>query len=137
MSFIQKTNGRGYAPGFILAEAGCSRETAQIAADNAQVVTLADGSKIVPMGSVIPANDATAIGILYEDVEVTKGDAPGSIITRGAIYEDRLPAEVASAAKAVLTGITFKTVPTVTRPEDEESSDGEGDDDDDDEGGEG
>lgn len=119
MSFNGNKTGRGYAPGYILAEALCSRETAQIAADHAQVVTLPDGSKIVPMGAVIPANDATAKGILYEDVEVTNGDAPGSIVTKGVIYSDRLPAEVEDAAKTALTGITFKTVPTVTRPEDE------------------
>lgn len=119
MSFNGNKTGRGYAPGYILAEALCSRETAQIAADHAQVVTLPDGSKIVPMGAVIPANGATAKGILYEDVEVTTGPMPGSIVTKGVIYSDRLPAEVASAAKTALTGITFKTVPTVTRPEDE------------------
>ena len=78
MSFNQKTTGRGYAPGWILAEAACSRETIQVAADHAQIVTLEDGSKIVPMGAVIPSNDAEAKGILYEDVEVTTGDMPGS-----------------------------------------------------------
>ena len=122
MSFIQNTNGRGYAPGWFLAEAECARETATSAANHAQKVTLADGSVIVPMGAVIPANGATAVGILYEDVEVTKGDAAGSIVTRGAIYESRLPASLASAAKTALTGIKLKTLPEVTRPEDEDDS---------------
>lgn len=117
MSFNQNTNGRGYAPGWLLAEEKCSRETATIAANHSQVITLADGSKIVPMGAVIPSNDGNAKGILYEDVEVTKGAMPGSIITKGVIYSDRLPASIASAAAAVLTGITTKTVPSVTRPE--------------------
>ena len=117
MSFIQNTTGRGYAPGWILAEADCSRETAQIAANHAQAITLADGTKIVPMGAVIPSNDANAKGILYEDIEVTTGAMPGSIITKGVIYSDRLPAALASAAASALTGITTKTVPTVTRPD--------------------
>lgn len=117
MSFTQVRTGRGYAPGFILAEEICSRETAQVAADHAQVVTLEDGSKIVPMGAVIPSNDGNAKGILYEDVEVTTGNMPGSIVTRGVIYEDRLPASVQSSAKAVLPGITFKSVPNVIRPD--------------------
>ena len=47
MSFNQEKTGRGYAPGWILAEEQCSRETAQIAANHSQVVTLADGSKII------------------------------------------------------------------------------------------
>ena len=117
MSFTQNTTGRGYAPGWLLAEEVCSRETAQINANHSQVVTLADGTKIVPMGAVIPSNDGNAKGILYEDVEVTTGNMPGSIVTKGAIYEGRLPASVESSAKAVLTGITFKTEPSVIRPD--------------------
>ena len=116
MSFNQNTNGRGYAPGWFLAEAECARETVTVSASHAQKVTLADGSVIVPMGAVIPANGATAKGILYEDVEVTKGNMPGSIVTRGAIYESRLPATLETAAKTALTGIVLKTLPEVTRP---------------------
>ena len=117
MSFIQTpTAGRSYAPGWFLAEADCSRETVTVSANHAQAVTIGT-TKIIPAGAVIPANGATAVGILYEDVEVTTGDMPGSIVTKGVIYEDRLPAELASAAKTALTGITVKTaVPTVTRP---------------------
>ena len=77
MSFNQKVNGRGYAPGFFLAEADCSRETVQVSPSHAQVVTLPNGNKIVPAGAVIPSNDAYAKGILYEDVEVTTGPMPG------------------------------------------------------------
>lgn len=117
MSFIGNKTNRGYAPGWFLAEADCSRETVQVAANHAQAITLADGSKIVPMGAVIPANGSTAKGILYEDVEVTNGDMPGSLVTRGVIYGDRLPAALDSAAATALTGITVKTVPSVTRPE--------------------
>lgn len=116
MSFIANTNGRGYAPGFFLAEEECARETATISATHSQAVTIG-ANKIVPAGAVIPANGSTAKGILYEDVEVTKGDAPGSIVTRGKIYADRLPAALDSDAASALTGITvISTVPAVTRP---------------------
>ena len=118
MSFNQNNTGRGYAPGWFLAEADCSRETVQVAANHSQVVTLADGTKIVPMGAVIPSNDGNAKGILYEDVEVTTGAMPGSLVTRGAVYEDRLPAAIESAAEAVLTGIKVITAtPAVIRPD--------------------
>ena len=117
MSFNQNKQGRGYAPGFFLAEEECARETVQVNANHAQVITLADGSKIVPAGAVVPSNDGNAKGILYEDVEVTKGAMPGSLVTRGAVYESRLPASVQSSAKAVLPGIVFKTLPEVTRPD--------------------
>ena len=118
MSFNQNTNGRGYAPGWFLAEEKCSRETAQISASHSQAVTLSDGTKIVPAGAVIPANGSTAVGILYEDVEVTTGDMPGSIVTRGVIYADRLPAALDSDAASALTGITVITAaPAAERPE--------------------
>ena len=118
MSFTGEKTNRGYAPGWFLAEEKCSRETVQVAANHAQAITLADGSKIVPMGAVIPSNDANAKGILYEDVEVTNGNMPGSLVTRGVIYGDRLPAALNSAAANALNGITVKTVPVVIRPVD-------------------
>ena len=117
MSFIQKTNGRGYAPGFFLASADCDRETVQVDATHAQVVTLANGTKIVPAGAVVPSNDGNAKGLLYEDVEVTTGPMPGSLVTRGIVYEDRLPAAIESAAEAVLPGIrVITTTPGAVRP---------------------
>lgn len=118
MSFIQSTTSRGFSAGFFLADENCLRETMTIPANHSQAVTLVDGSKIVPAGAVIPANGATAKGILYEDVEVTTGDMPGSIVTKGVIYEDRLPASLDSDAKTALTGITvISAAPDVIRPD--------------------
>ena len=109
MSFIVETEHRGYAPGFFLADEDCLRETMTIPANHAQAVTLADGSKIVPAGALI-----TGKGLVYEDVEVTSGDMPGSVVTAGVVYTDRLPE---GSSITGLSGITGKTVPTVTRPE--------------------
>lgn len=107
-----------YQPGWFLASADCRRETVQVAQNHSQVVTKADGSKYVPAGAVIPANGSTAKGLLYEDVDVTSGDMPGSLVTEGVVYEDRLPASVQSAAKNVLTGIKFiANAPVITRPD--------------------
>lgn len=116
MSFNQKVNGRGYAPGFFLASADCDRETVEVSASHAQAVTIGD-KKIVPAGAVIPSNDGNAKGILYEDVEVTTGNMPGSLVTRGVVYEDRLPAAIESTAEAVLPGIRVITAtPAAVRP---------------------
>lgn len=116
MSFNQKVNGRGYAPGFFLASADCDRETVEVSASHAQAVTIGD-KKIVPAGAVIPSNDGNAKGILYEDVEVTTGNMPGSLVIRGIVYEDRLPAAIESTAEAVLPGIRVITVtPKAVRP---------------------
>ena len=116
MSFNQNTTGRGYAPGYFLADADCDRETVEVSASHSQAVTIG-ATKIVPAGAVIPSNDGNAKGILYEDVEVTTGDMPGSLVTRGAVYEDQLPAAIESTAEAVLTGIrVITTKPVAIRP---------------------
>lgn len=122
MSFIQTPakTGHTYAPGwFLVNNEDCTRLTKTISATG--VTADADGGKHVPMGTVYPANDATAIGILYEDVDVTSGDMPGSVVTQGTVYLDRLPTAPASAAKTALEGLGFKFVtaaPTTTRPND-------------------
>jgi len=122
MSFNAASTGVSYAPGWFLADnEHCTRETRQIAANHAQVKTAANGGKYVPMGAIWPSNDANAVGIVYEDVDVTTGNMPGSVVTAGTIYADRLPAAAASAAKTALEGKGFKFItaaPAVTRPDD-------------------
>lgn len=118
MSFIQSNTNIRYQPGFFLASADCTRETVTVKQNHAAVVTKADGSKYVPAGAVIPANDATAKGILYEDVDVSTGDMPGSLVTVGIVYKDRLPVAPVANAVSALTGITFiNTAPAITRPD--------------------
>jgi len=78
---------------------------------DAGVAADAKGRKIVPAGTVYPANDATAIGILLNDIEVTPGPQPGAVLVDAWILEARLPVAPAAAAKTALAGkIKFKTV---------------------------
>lgn len=119
MSFIgAEKQGQTYAPGwFLVTDEDCVRKTRQIAQSGA--TTTAEGGKYVKMGTVYPANDATAVGIVYEDVDVTDGDMPGSVVLKGAVYEDRLPVALNNAAKTALQGFGFTfvaTSPAVTRP---------------------
>lgn len=94
MSFIGDVNkGSTYNPGYFLAhnDEGVTRETKEFSQSSALVVTSADGTKHIPMGTAYPTNDGNAIGIAYEDVDVTVGNMPGSVVTAGAeVYEDRL-----------------------------------------------
>ena len=120
MAFIGEVKqGTVYAPGFFLVnnDENVVRETREIAQTGATTV---GDTKYQKMGTPYPANDATCIGLLYEDVDVTVGNMPGSVVTGGAtVYEDRLPVTLASAAKTALQGLGFKfvaTAPTVTRP---------------------
>lgn len=89
MSFINSATGKSYAPGFFLAHEECVRETKQMAQNNYAVVTEGE-TKHVPMGVAYPTNNGSAIGITYEDTDVTTGDMPASIVTKGRVYENRL-----------------------------------------------
>lgn len=119
MAFFATPNkGYGWAAGhFLVDDETCVRETMTIAANHGQKVTRDDGRIVVPAGAVIPANGATAKGILFEDIDVTEGARPGSVVTEGTVYADRLPAALATTAATALTGIkVIATSPTVTRP---------------------
>ena len=119
MAFIENgTVGKVYAPGWFLAHEECVRKTKEISATGATTDT--NGGKYVKMGTIWPSNDANAVGIVYEDVDVTAGNMPGSVVMSGVVYTGRLPVAPASAAKTALEGLgfTFITEPTVTRPAD-------------------
>ena len=119
MSFIRaKEEGKTYLPGYFLDREECVRKTTEIPTSLA--TTAADGSKYVPAGTIFPANNNTAVGIVYEDVDVSAGNMPGSVVYAGYVNEDRLPVELDSDAKTALIakGFTFVEEPSVTRPSD-------------------
>lgn len=114
-SFVNnETGAKTYAPGYFLAYEECNRVTVECSQAHGTTV---GNTKVVKAGTVYPSNNGSAMGIVYEDVDVTNGDMPGSIVVDGVVYEDKLPASVDSAAKAAMTGIRFiSTSPAVTRP---------------------
>lgn len=73
------------------------------------LATVIDGRKIIVRGTVWPANDETAIGLVRHDYDVTDGDVAGAVVTHGSILEAHLPEEVGAEAKPVLEsrGIMF------------------------------
>lgn len=104
MSFIQNEPLKpSYAPGWFLAEDEmCIRETRQVAQNSALAKTV-NGAKYVPMGTAYPSNDANAVGILYEDCDVTTGNMPGSVVLKGHVYEDRLAVTGESYSSATVS----------------------------------
>lgn len=118
MSFIGNESGQVYAPGWFLAHEECERKTRTIA--QAGATTAANGSKYVKMGTFYPSNaSGTVEGIVYEDVDVTTGNMPGSVVLKGTVYLDRLPVTPATGVQAALEAKGFKfiaTSPAVTRP---------------------
>lgn len=117
MSFIQNdTSGTVYAAGYFLGHEECERKTKTI--PQSMATTAANGTKYVKAGTPFPSNDGSAVGIVYEDVDVTTGDMAGSVVTKGTVIESRLPVELAGTAKTALAalGFTFVTDGSVTRP---------------------
>lgn len=72
--------------------------------DNATTV---GNNKIVKAGTILPANDATAKGVVLFDVDVTNGDEVGSLVIHGFIDKSKLPAEPDATAIAALPMIKF------------------------------
>lgn len=109
MSFNSEIKGRVFAPGYFLANPeNCERRTRQMSASKGTAGSY--GTKYIPMGTIYPANDNTAEGIVYEDVDVTNGDMPGSVVLSGTVYTDRLPVTLTDAVKTALTAKGFKFI---------------------------
>lgn len=91
-----------------------------VTVDDTDVEKNEDGKKIVPAGTivgggfiaddtvkVVPANDASAEGVLFNDVDVTYGPASGAAIIHGFIALDKIPDAPTVEAKAALNMIKF------------------------------
>jgi len=71
------------------------------------LATLVDGRYVVKAGTVYPANDSTAIGVVLNDYDVTDGDAMMAIVVHGFIKTVALPAVPSADAIAAMKQITF------------------------------
>lgn len=122
MSFTSNSKGTTYAPGWFLANnEDCTRETRTFKQDGdtgaVTVTTNPDGTKYVKMGSLYKASGGeSTIGVVYEDVDVTNGDAPGSVVTAGTVYKERLASGADTELKS-LAGFKVIDEPKITRPE--------------------
>lgn len=117
MAYFKKETGTTI-PNFLASEIGIIQKTYQFNA--AGVTANAEGKKVVKAGSVYPANDDTAIGIVFEDMDVTNNaSTPGSVIIAGRIIKGRLPTAPAATAVTAMnaSGIVFiENEPQTTRP---------------------
>lgn len=74
-----------------------------------QAMGVQEGLKtVLKAGTVFPANDTTAEGIVLDDVDLTNGDQPVGVMVEGYVYESRLPQAVDAAAKTAMTEIKFE-----------------------------
>ena len=83
--------------------------------DSSVIVTdSVTGAKTIPAGTIYPANDATAKGVLLKTVDVTSGSETGSLLFSGEVNTSRMPAEPTDEAKQALPRITW--FPDITYP---------------------
>ena len=80
---------------------------AKAASGSEGLATLVDGRYVVKAGTIYPANDATAIGVVLNDYDVTDGDAMMAVVIHGFIKVAALPVVPAAAAVAAMKQITF------------------------------
>lgn len=116
LTTIKRTETR---PNFLESEVGLVLKTAQV--DNANIEVDEYGYKTVKGGTPYPANDSTAKGLIFEDVDVTVGSdngvRPASLMVAGRVLENRLHTPLSSAAKTALTalGFVFVDEPVIMR----------------------
>lgn len=122
MSFIGNVNqGSTYAPGYFIAQGdeNVVRETKEI--PQSLATTTDNGTKYVKMGTPFPSNDGNIEGFVYEDVDVTTGNMPGSVVLSGRVYESRIPVNITSTARAAIENLNIELIAeanesSVTRP---------------------
>lgn len=83
----------------------------------------ADSDGIIKAGTVIPANDSTAVGVLLHDVD--KDENPnGTIVIHGFIDAAKVPETPSSDAISALKLIYFSNMPATEPTEDETEKEG-------------
>jgi hypothetical protein len=91
-----------------------------ITVDDTGITAGSDGKKIVPAGTIlgggvltdptklaVKSNDENAEGVLFNDVDVTYGPAPGALTIHGFIDLAKLPEAPTTDAVGALKQITF------------------------------
>ncbi|MEN2315211.1 hypothetical protein ABC653_07685 [Lacticaseibacillus paracasei] len=65
---------------------------------------------VLPAGSIYPKNDATAVGVTINDVDVSEGSQPVGVIVEGYVNAARLPVKPSTNAITALKEIKFSHV---------------------------
>lgn len=71
------------------------------------LAVLEEGRYIVKAGTIYPANNSTAIGVILNDYDVTDGDAQMAVVIHGFIKVAALPTVPTSDAITAMKQITF------------------------------
>lgn len=111
MSFVTNTT-CAKRPNFLESEVGLVLKTREIPAS----MGVQDGIyKIVAPGTPYPSNDANAVGIVFETVDVTSGNMPGPVLVAGRVLAENLNLQTAAKTALAGKGIVFVDTPAITR----------------------
>lgn len=111
MAYIHSKSGT-FKPNFLESEVGLVLKTQTIP----QSMGVEDDIYLTVFeGTAYPSDDASATGIVFQNVDVTHDDAAGPVMMAGRVLTDRL--SISDAAKTALEalGIVFVDAPEVTR----------------------
>lgn len=99
MAYMNVIEGRS-AINILESEIGLVTKTRQIP----ESLGVVDGAhKTVKAGTVFPADNGTAEGIVFTDTDVTNGDADGSVIVAGRVLAARV-----NASEGAITALAAK-----------------------------
>lgn len=121
MAFIQNSNGNN-RPNFLESEKSLVLDTFNISGSTGKKD---GGYMIVPTGTVYPTDNENAIGIVFENVDVTGGDAPGSVLVKGRVLENNLAISAAAKNALIKNGIVFVSSPGEETPWEYPETDGD------------
>lgn len=79
----------------------------QIFKSNDAAAVTVNGRKILKAGTIYPTNDANAVGVIENTLDLTDGDRAGAILIHGFINSKKIPTKATTEAKAVLPLIKF------------------------------
>lgn len=106
-------------PNFLASEVGLRTVTHTFLGTSSGTVT-ENGRKILKAGTIYPTNNANAVGIVFQDVDLTDGDSVEALMVGGVYLADKLSAVVSAEAKAVFVakGLFEQASPSVVLPAD-------------------
>ena len=102
-------------PNFLASEVSL-RLVSTTARTGSALVTTENGRKIIKAGTVYPSNDASAQGIIFQDVDVTDGDAAAPLMVAGHYYSDKVSIDSTAVEALKGKGLFGEKEPTTTRP---------------------
>lgn len=101
-------------PNFLASEVGLITKTVQV--DGTGISEDGNGYKTVKAGTIYPANNGTAKGIIFQDVDVTHYEHAAPLMVAGRVYKNKLGVELETAAETALkaSGIVFEAAEAET-----------------------